>query len=81
MSLIESLRKPRIELSGMKIAVFDLSLTLVGGYAVGKKLGYNPWLTAGAMIPLGIVVHEMIGIETEISKKLHEGMMRWWVES
>ena len=72
MSLIESLRKPRIELSGMKIAVFDLSLTLVGGYVVGKKLGYNPWLTAGAMIPLGIVVHG----DRDRDKQETEGMMR-----
>ena len=56
----------------MKIAVFDLSLTLVGGYVVGKKLGYNPWLTAGAMIPLGIVVHG----DRDRDKQETEGMMR-----
>jgi F0F1-type ATP synthase assembly protein I len=56
----------------MKIAVFDLSLTLIGGYIVGKKLGYNPWIISVSMIPLGIIVHEIMGIETEISKKIKE---------
>jgi len=72
MSLIQTLRTPRIEIYDMKIAVFDLSLTLIGGYIVGKKLGYNPWIMSVSMIPLGIVVHEIMGIETEISKKIKE---------
>jgi len=70
MCLIQTLRTPRIEIYDMKIAVFDLSLTLITGYIVGKKLGYNPWIMSISMIPLGIVVHEMMGIETEISKKI-----------
>ena len=70
MTLIETLRTPRIEVLDMNIAVFDLSLTLIGGYIVGKKLGYNPWVVAVGMIPLGIVVHEMMGVETEISRKI-----------
>jgi len=72
MCLIQTLRTPRIEIYDMKIAVFDLSLTLITGYIVGKKLGYNPWIMSISMIPLGIVVHEMMGIETEISKKIKE---------
>ena len=70
MTLIKTLRTPRIEVLDMKIAVFDLSLTLVGGYFIGKKLGYNPYIVAVGMIPLGIVVHEVMGIETEISRKI-----------
>jgi hypothetical protein len=70
MSLIQTLRKPRISVFDMKIAVFDLSLTLIGGYVIGKQLGYNPWVCSVSMIPLGIVVHDMMGIETEISKKI-----------
>jgi len=72
MSLIQTLRTPRIEIYDMKIAMFDLSLTLIGGYIVGKKLGYNPWIISVSMIPLGIIVHEIMGIETEISKKIEE---------
>ena len=70
LSLIETLRTPRIEVLDMKIAVFDLSLTLIGGYFIGKKLGFNPWVVAVGMVPLGIVVHEIMGVETEISKKI-----------
>ena len=70
MSLIQTLRTPRVEIFDMKIAVFDFSLTLIGGYIAGKQLGYNPWVFSVAMIPLGIVVHDMMGIETEISKKI-----------
>ena len=70
MTLIEILRTPRIEVLDMKIAVFDLSLTMIGGYFIGKTLGYNPWLVAVSMIPLGIVVHEIMGVETEISRKI-----------
>ena len=72
MSLIQTLRTPRIQIYDMKIAMFDLSLTLIGGYIVGKKLGYNPWIISVSMIPLGIIVHEIMGIETEISKKIEE---------
>ena len=70
MTLIDILRTPRVEIFDMNIAVFDLSLTLIGGYIVGKTLGYNPWLVAVGMIPLGIVVHEIMGVETEISRKI-----------
>ena len=70
MTLIETLRTPRIEVLDMKIAVFDLSLTLIGGYIVGKKLGYNPFVVAVGMIPVGIVVHEIMGVETEISRTI-----------
>ena len=70
MTLIKTLRTPRIEVLDMKIAVFDLSLTLVGGYFIGKKLGYNPYIVAVGIIPLGMVVHGVMGIETEISRKI-----------
>ena len=70
MSLIETLRKPRVEIFDMKIALFDLSVTLVGGFIVGKKLGFSPWLFSVGMIPLGIVVHNVMGIDTGISKKI-----------
>ena len=70
MTLIDTLRTPRVEILDMNIAAFDLSLTMIGGYIVGKKLGYNPWVVAVGMIPLGIVVHEMMGVETEISRKI-----------
>jgi F0F1-type ATP synthase assembly protein I len=72
MSLIQTLRKPRISVFDMRIAVFDLSLTLIGGYVIGKQLGYNPCIFSVGMIPLGIVVHQILGIETEISKKITE---------
>ena len=70
MTVIEKLRKPRIEILEMRISVFDLSLTLIGGYILGKQLGYNPILMSISMLPLGIVVHEILGIETQISRKI-----------
>ncbi len=70
MTLIETLRTPRVEVLDMKIAVFDLSLTMIGGYFIGKKLGCNPWVVAVGMIPLGIFVHKIMGVETEISRKI-----------
>ena len=70
MSLIEILRTPRIEIVGMKIAVFDLSMTLIAGYIIGKKLEINPYLSSVSMVGVGIVTHEILGIETEVSKKI-----------
>ena len=70
MSLIETLRTPRIEIVGMKIAVFDLSMTLIAGYIIGKKLGINPYLSSVGMLGVGIIAHEILGIETEVSKKI-----------
>ena len=49
MSIIEILRTPRIEIVGMKIAVFDLSMTLIAGYIIGKKLEINPYLSSRAV--------------------------------
>ena len=70
MTLIDNLRTPRIEIFGMKIAVFDLSLTLMGGYVIGKKVGINPYLSSIGMIGVGIITHEIFGIDTEVSKKI-----------
>ena len=69
MSLIETLRTPRVEIVGMKIAVFDLSMTLIAGY-IGKKLEINPYLSSVGMLGIGIVTHEILKIETEVSKKI-----------
>ena len=70
MSLIETLRTPRIEVFDMKIAVFDLSMTLIAGYIIGKKVGINPYLSSVGMLGVGIVTHQILGIETEVSKKI-----------
>ena len=70
MSLIETLRTPRIEVLDMKIAVFDLSMTLIAGYIIGKKLEINPYLSSVGMLGVGIVTHQILGIETEVSKKI-----------
>ena len=70
MTLIDDLRTPRINILGMKIAVFDLSLTLLGGYFIGKKVGINPYLSSVGMLGIGIITHEIFGIDTEVSKKM-----------
>ena len=70
MTLIDNLRTPRINILGMKIAVFDLSLTLLGGYVIGKKIGINPYLSSVGMIGMGIITHKIFGIDTEVSKKM-----------
>ena len=71
-SVIDELRSYRIPIGDMNITVFDLSGSLIGGYLFGKLIGVNPYLTAGLSIPVGIVVHEMVGVETQISKKMKE---------
>lgn len=70
MTFIETLRRPRLEIFDMEIALFDLGGSLMAGYFLGKRLGYNPWLSSIAMIPLGIVVHDIMGVETQINKKI-----------
>jgi hypothetical protein len=58
--MLASLRSYRIG----GIAVFDLILSLVGGYVVGSYFGYNPWVTAVLSIPFGEMVHNIFQIET-----------------
>ena len=68
---LEKLREPRINIAGMKIAVFDLSATLMVGYVLGEKmLKVNGFVGSIGLLGLGIVVHEVMGIETQISKKI-----------
>ncbi len=71
MTTLEKLREPRIDIAGMKIAVFDLSATLIVGYIIGKKMfKVNGLVGSIGLLGLGIVVHEVMDIETEISKKI-----------
>lgn len=61
-SVITSLRKYRVH----DIAVFDLVGAVVGTELVFRWFGASPYVGAVAAIPLGAVVHRVIGVKTKI---------------
>jgi hypothetical protein len=66
-SLIKTLRTPR--LFGM--AIFDLVGSIVGTeFVTYKLLGFKKYTGAILAVPLGIVVHKVLNIDTELNRKL-----------
>ena len=72
MNLISTLRSYRI----FKIALFDLITAILGTYLLLKYMFkgrqesfYISW-TIVITLPIGIVVHKLLGIETQLNKYL-----------
>ena len=68
--MLQELRKPKVKIIGANVALFDLSLTMAAGYYVADKFGYNKYLGALMMIPLGFVVHELVGVKTPLNEAI-----------
>jgi len=61
--LINDLRKPRIA----GIALFDLILAIVGTALIFEYFGYTKTQGALFAIPIGIVTHYILGIDTTLN--------------
>ena len=75
-SLITTLRKPRIEVFDISISIFDLSGTLLISYLIARKFDLNPLLVMFAYIPAGYLVHESFQIETPLTNKINEVLLK-----
>ena len=64
MNLIQELRKPRIG----PFAIFDFATALGGAYLLAPKLGVSRKAGVLMAIPAGIVVHELLGIDTPLNR-------------
>lgn len=63
MSTIELLRKPRI----LGITLFDLILTIVITEYIFRYMGYKKYIGVLFSIPIGIVTHWTLGINTTLN--------------
>lgn len=68
--MITELRKTKVDFFGTKVALFDLSLTFIGGYIVGKKLGINPIVSIALSIPVGYLTHKAFSVKTPLNDKI-----------
>jgi hypothetical protein len=59
-TILENLRSWRVS----KFSIFDLSISVVSGWYIGKYFGYDPLLSAILSIPIGELVHYILGIQT-----------------
>jgi hypothetical protein len=59
-TILENLRSWKAS----KFSIFDLTLSLVGGWYIGKYFGYNSLLSAILSIPIGELVHYILDIQT-----------------
>lgn len=64
MSLLETLRKPRLG----PFALFDLGGTVLIGLAVSHRFGYRSEIVVPGLIVAGHVVHLLVGQETPGTK-------------
>jgi hypothetical protein len=49
------------------IALFDLVLSFVAVILITVWLGYSPWLGAAITLPLSILTHAILGINTQLN--------------
>lgn len=64
MSLIQTLRGPRIG----PFAVFDFVTALGAAYWIAPKIGMSRKVAMLVAIPAGVVVHELLGIDTPLNR-------------
>ena len=68
--MIAELRKTKVDFFGTKVALFDLSLTFIGAYYVGKKIGINPLVSTALSIPVGYVAHKAFSVKTPLNDRI-----------
>lgn len=66
MSIIKSLRSYRV----YEIALFDVIIAIIGMVILANYLNINVLYAALSAIPIGIIVHQILGINTELNYKL-----------
>ena len=67
-TLIATLRTPRVEIMGEKVALFDAGGTALIGYGIARKMQWNPWVAMGSLFLVGHVTHQVLGVRTAFNK-------------
>ena len=70
---INSLRKHKF----LGVAIFDMAGSILISSAIGRMVGTNTIFAGLVSIPLSLVVHQMFGIETELTKFFKESQHRF----
>ena len=70
--MIDTLRETKINFLATEVAVFDLSLTVVGTYYVAKKLGMENALIWSPLLGIagGYFFHKLFEVETPLTTKI-----------
>jgi hypothetical protein len=71
MKAVQTARKLKVPFMGVRVAVFDLGLTLGAGYWLTRKLNVHPaWSLL--TLPLGhiVIVHKAVGVRTPLTEKV-----------
>jgi hypothetical protein len=70
--MIDTLRETKVNFLATEVAVFDLSLTLVGSYYVAKKLGVENALIWSPLLGIagGYFFHKLFEVETPLTTKI-----------
>ena len=69
---LDDLRKPKFNIGGMDIAIFDVSATIAGGYVLADYMKWNkPKTIVGAFVT-GYVVHNMMGVSTPLNDRINQ---------
>jgi hypothetical protein len=71
-NLLDTLRKPRINIFDVNISVFDLSGTLLISYLIARQFDLNVPLVMFASIPVGYLAHEIFQVETPLTSKIND---------
>ena len=73
MSLISKLREPKVHLmEGVDVAIFDVSATVMGGYAISKYMKWNTPITILGAFAVGHLAHNSSGTVTPLSTRINE---------
>jgi hypothetical protein len=70
-TMLKELRKHKIHIAGLDLAIFDLAGTLGLAYAFARFYKLNPYLVTLSSIPLSILVHNAVGVKTPLTNKVN----------
>lgn len=71
-NLLDTLRKPRINIFNVNMSMFDLSATILLSYLIARQFDLNVPLVMFASIPVGYLAHEMFQIQTPLTNKIND---------
>ena len=75
-NIITTLRKPRLQVFDVSISIFDLSGTMLFSYLIARKFDLNIPLVMFTSIPIGYLTHEYFQIETPLTNKINEVLLK-----
>ena len=71
---LDDLRKPKFNIGGMSIAIFDVGGTIALGYLLADYMKWDKKKTIPSMFVLGYFVHNLTGTDTPLTRKLNDNL-------